>query len=183
MLLPPRAALLLVDVQHAIDHPSWGTRNNPGAEDAIGRLLARWRAEERPLFHIHHVSREPGSTFRPGQRGVLPKEATAPLAGEAVVVKHTPSAFAGTSLETALRAAEVEALVVTGFITNNSVETTVRVASTLGFLVWVVSDATATFGRRDLDGREWSAAEIHALSLANMSGEYATVVSAASLLG
>ena len=61
-------------------------------------------------------------------------------------------------------------------------KTTVRVAATLGFRVWVVSDATATFDRRDLDGRAWQAEEVHALSLANMSGDYAVVVETESLL-
>jgi len=182
--LPPKnAALVLIDVQHAIDDPSWGRRNNRGAEDNIAALLRQWRHDGRPVIHVQHVSREPRSTFRPGQRGVEFKEATAPLAGEAVVQKHTPSAFADTDFERRLRDQHVDALVVTGFITNNSVETTVRVAATLGLRIWVVDDATATFDRRDGGGRLWCAEDVHALSLANMSGEYATIMSTRELLG
>jgi nicotinamidase-related amidase len=177
-----RAALVLIDVQQAIDDPSWGRRNNPEAEANIGRLLERWRARGWPVIHLQHVSRGPASTFRPGQPGVDFKPATAPRPGEPVVVKHTPSAFARTDLGALLEAQRVPALVVTGFITNNSIETTVRVAATLGFPVWVVSDATATFDRQDLDGRHWRAEEVHALSLSNLSGEYATVVSTEDLL-
>jgi nicotinamidase-related amidase len=130
--------------------------------------------------HVHHLSREPGSTFRPGQPGVEPKPATAPGPGEPVVVKHTASAFAGTQLSALLEG--VRGLVVTGFITNNSVETTARVAATLGFEVRVVSDATATFDRRDLEGRLWRAEDVHALSLSNLSGEYASIVSTDDVL-
>jgi nicotinamidase-related amidase len=169
-------------VQRAIDDPSWGRRNNPDAEDNILRLLAHWRAGGWPVFHVQHVSREPASTFRPGQPGVELKPATAPLAGEPIVVKSTPSAFAGTGLEALLAARAIRALVVTGFITNNSVETTVRVAATLGYEVRLVEDATATFDRRDLAGRLWRAEEVHALSLSNLSGEYAAVVSTDAVL-
>jgi nicotinamidase-related amidase len=181
---PPRdAVLVLVDVQLAIDDPSWGRRNNPGAEAEIARLLASWRTRRAPIVHVRHVSREPRSTFRPGQPGVDFKPVTAPRAGEAVIEKHTPSAFAGTGLDSLLRdTIGARALVVTGFITNNSIETTVRVAATQGFAVWVVADATATFDRVDLDGRAWRAEEVHALSLSNLSGEYAQITTTAALL-
>lgn len=68
-------------------------------------------------------------------------------------------------------------LVVTGVLTNNSVEATVRMAGNLGFDVRLVSDATATVDKRDLSGKVWPAEDIHAISLANMAGEYATVFS------
>jgi nicotinamidase-related amidase len=169
-------------VQRAIDDPSWGRRNNPQAEANIGRLLERWRARGWPVVHVQHVSREPASTFRPGQPGVDFKPATAPREGEPIVVKHTPSAFAATGLAALLEERDARALVVTGFITNNSVETTVRVAATLGFQVQIVADATATFDRRDLAGRRWRAEEVHALSLSNLSGEYAAVITTDDVL-
>jgi len=169
-------------VQRAIDDPSWGRRNNPEAEANIGRLLDRWRARGWPVVHVQHVSRDPASTFRPGQPGVEFKPATAPRPNELVVVKHTPSAFAATQFGAVLEERRARHLIVTGFITNNSVETTVRVAATLGFQVQVVADATATFDRRDLAGRLWRAEDVHALSLSNLSGEYADVVTTDDVL-
>ena len=60
--------------------------------------------------------------------------------------------------------------------TSNSVEATVRMAGNLGFETYVVSDATFTFDKRDLSGRLFAAEDVHALALANMHGEYASVV-------
>lgn len=170
-------ALLIIDVQKGIDDPSWGRRNNPEAEANIGRLLDAWRAAAKPIFHIKHNSTEPESTYRPGQPGNDFKAEACPLPGEIVIEKTTNSAFIGTDLERRLRDAGIHTLIVTGVITNNSVEATVRMAGNLGFDVYLVSDATATVDKRDLEGRFWPAEEVHALSLANMHGEYATVIS------
>ncbi len=63
------AALIVIDVQKAIDHPSWGMRNNPEAESQIAALLSAWRAAGWPVYHIRHDSLEPQSHYRPGQPG------------------------------------------------------------------------------------------------------------------
>ena len=99
-----------------------------------------------------------------------------------MIEKSTNSAFIGTSLEGELRAKGVDSVVITGVITNNSVEATARMAGNLGFHAVVVSDATATFGRRDYDGVWRTAREVHAMSLANLDGEYAEIVDTESML-
>ncbi len=98
------------------------------------------------------------------------------------MTKHTNSAFIGTDLDSLLRKRGISCLVVCGVITNNSVEATARMAGNLGYETYVVSDATATFDKQDFDGRPRSAEEVHAMALANLQGEYATVVSTAQLL-
>jgi nicotinamidase-related amidase len=62
---------------------------------------------------------------------------------EAVLDKLTLSAFAGTSLELALRGAGVEAIAMVGVATEIGIEPTVRHAGDLGFIPVVVSDACA----------------------------------------
>ncbi len=179
--MPP--ALLIIDVQNAIDDPSWGNdRNNRDAEANIARLLEQWRACGWPLFHVRHVSRDSRSTYRPGQPGCDFKPEVAPLPGERVIEKSANSAFIGTSLERDLRDAGVSEVVITGVITNNSVEATARMSGNLGFPTIVVSDATATFGRPDYDGIWRTAQEVHAMSLANLEGEYARILSTEGVL-
>jgi nicotinamidase-related amidase len=174
--LPASAALVVIDLQKAIDAPYWGPRNNPEAERNVATLLARWRATGRPIYHVKHDSREPQSAYRPGQDGNEFKDEVKPLPGETVVAKRINSAFVGTDLEARLTRAGHTLLVVTGVLTNNSVEATVRMGGNLGFEILLVSDGCFAVDKRTLDGRLFKAEDVHALSLANMSGEYAQVV-------
>lgn len=180
--LPQDAVLVLIDLQKAIDHPSWGQRNNPDAEKNVAALLESWRMSKRPVYHIRHDSTEPASHYRPGQPGNEFKPEAQPLDSEITIAKRTNSAFIGTGLEASLRAAGQTILVVTGVITNNSVEATARMAGNLGFDTFLVEDACFTFARRDWDGRFRTAAEVHAMSLANLDGEYCTVTRTAQVL-
>lgn len=116
------AALLVIDMQQAIDDAVWasaGPRNNP-------------------------------------------------LAGETILSMHTANAFLSTDLEARLKSARITSLVVAGVITNNPVESTVRMAAEMGFDVTVVEDAVFTFARRDRRGHQGTADDVHALSLANL---------------
>lgn len=175
-------ALLIIDVQRAIDDPNWGGRNNPHAEQTMAELLAFWRARAWPVIHVRHDSEEPDSTYRPGQPGNDFKPEVTPLPGETVVVKTTNSAFIGTGLRERLQSSGVTKLAVTGVITNNSVEATVRMAGNLGFETFLVEDACFTFGRTDWRGVARTADDVHAMSLANLHGEYCTVLTARELM-
>jgi nicotinamidase-related amidase/GrpB-like predicted nucleotidyltransferase (UPF0157 family) len=179
------SALILLDMQKAIDDPFWskdGPRNHPNAELTALRLIEAWRIAGQPIYHVRHDSVDPQSTYRPGQPGNEFKPGFEPRGGEALIVKRTGSAFTGTGLEAALRQRGLTKLVVAGVITNNSVESTVRHAGTLGFEVTLVEDACFTFARRDWYGRLCSAAEVHAMSLANLAGEYCRVSTSAEVL-
>lgn len=176
------AVLLIIDVQQGFDEPSWGARNNPQAEQNIAKLLKHWRVQERPVVHVQHLSLEPGSTLREDQPGSAFKPETAPRADEPVYQKHVNSAFIGTSLEDDLRSKQYDTLVIVGLTTNHCVSTTARMAGNLGFKTFVISDATATFDREGLDGTIHKAHDIHAISLASLHGEFATVLSTNAIL-
>jgi hypothetical protein len=55
-------------------------------------------------------------------------------------------------------------------------------AGNLGFDTRLVRDATWTFDRVGPDGDAHSAEEIHAMTLANLNGEFARIVSAAEAI-
>lgn len=162
--------------------PSAGQRNNPDAERNIATLLEAWRNAGALVVHVRHISRTVGSPFWPGQRGVEFQELLAPLPSEHVVEKNVPDALINTGLERWLRVRGVTQLVVVGVSTNNSVEATARTAGNLGFETQVVSDATFAFDKVDYAGTKRTAAEVHAMSLANLDGEYATITTTERLL-
>jgi nicotinamidase-related amidase len=115
------------------------------------------------------------SPLRPGQPGNDFKACATPLRGERVIEKRVNSCFIGTSLEADLRRGGHETLVIVGLTTNHCISTTARMAGNLGFITWVVSDATATFDRVGPDGAAHSAEQIHAFALSDIHEEFATV--------
>lgn len=182
MELQASAALIIIDQQKGILQPRLGRRNNPQAEQRILDLLGLWRRTARPVIHVQHLSREPGSVFWPEQEGVEFQERFLPQDGEWLIQKQVPDAFCATGLETRLRQAGIGQLVIVGVATNNSVESTARTAGNLGFAAWVAEDACFTFDKADYFGTLRMAEDVHGMSLGNLHGEYATVVSSAQIL-
>jgi nicotinamidase-related amidase len=180
--LPPNATLVVIDVQKAFDEPRWGRRNNPQAESNIARILAAWRKAGMPIIHTQHCSTEPDSPLRPDAPGNAIKEIASPLPTEPVLRKNVNSAFIGTDLESRLRTERVNTVILVGITTDHCVSTTARMAGNLGFHTFVVSDATATFDRTGPDGEDYRAEEIHAVNLASLHKEFATVIDTKTLL-
>jgi len=146
------------------------------------RLLAAWRRSTRPVFHVQHLSLEPNSPLRPDHPGHEIMDCVKPQNGELLFQKHVNSAFIGTDLEQQLREHGYDTLAIIGLTTAHCVSTTTRMAGNLGFRALVVSDATAAFDMVGHDGRLYLAEEIHAVSLAALNGEFATVVETETLL-
>lgn len=183
--LQKEAALLIIDVQKAIDNPDWskyGLRNNPDAEKNMAVILKMWRELGRPIIHVKHESKEPNSTYRPGQVGCDFKECVKPLPGEHIIIKHVNSAFIGTNLEALLKKLNISCVVIFGVITNNSVDASVRMSGNLGFDTFLVEDACFTFAKPDYNGQIRTAEEIHAMTLANLNKEYCQVISTNDLI-
>ncbi len=177
-------ALIVIDVQRAFDEweAAGQRRNNPDAIHRIADLLAAFRQAGAPIFHVRHEGTRPGSSFLPGGTGfaVRPEAREAP--GEPVLVKRVNSAFIGTDLESRLRMAGIQRLVICGVTTNHCVETTTRMAGNLGFDVSLARDATWTFDRTGPGGDRHAAEDIHAMSLANLHDEFARIVWTAEIV-
>ncbi len=178
----PNTALILVDIQEGLDDPRMGKRNNPDAEANCLKLLATWRAAERPIVHIQHLSVEPNSPLRPEAPGAKLKAGFEPLESEPHFTKSVNCAFIGTELEDHLRANNIEQVVICGLTTNHCVSTTTRSAGNLGFNPILVGDATAAHERAGYDGTHYDADTIHAVALASLHNEFATVVNTAELV-
>lgn len=174
--------LIIIDMQQCMADPAAGQRNNPHAEDRIADLLAAWRAHGATVVHVRHISRSAGSMFAPGQSGSAFQERLAPRSGEHVIEKNVPDAFVNSGLERWLHMRGMTHLVIAGVSTNNSVEATARSAGNLGFQIQVLSDATFAFAKTDYAGTARSADEVHAMSLANLEGEYAAIVTSGEVI-
>ena len=99
-----------------------------------------------------------GARYPRVQESLLDAQRTAePHSGESVYEKSASNAFMGTSLEEDLRSRGIDTLVVAGLVTDHCVSSTARMASDLGFMVTVVSDACATHERIGHDGRAMTA--------------------------
>ncbi len=180
--IPLNTALLIIDVQQGFNDPKWGPRNNPEAETKMAQLIDLCRNKQMPVIHIQHCSIAPDSPLSPELPGVVFKPEVAPVEGEPVFKKTVNSAFIGTDLESSLRENDIEHLVIVGLTTDHCVSTTTRMAGNLGFKVWLVSDATATFDRKGPDGKSYSAEDIHTIHIASLNGEFCEVVTTDALI-
>jgi nicotinamidase-related amidase len=178
-------------------------RSTPNLEPNITSLLAAFRAQGLPIIHIHHVNTKNDSSLwyeatRP--TGVLPMEYVAPKDDELVLRKYSKSSAFGaflvsdgtTSLSEVLDARGIKTVILVGISSAHCVNSTARSASDLGLSVVVVGDATAThasdavdFGGTKGDGRDgisWGAETAHAVSMAQLQGEFADVVTTTEVL-
>jgi len=173
-----RPALLLVDIQKGFDNIDYwgGQRNNPGAELKASELLKAWRAHQLPIFHIQHCSTNPVSPLHKTNAGNAFNELVTPMQGEVVIQKNVNSAFIGTDLQARLDEAKITTLVIVGLTTDHCISTTTRMAGNLGYQTFLVADATATFNKKGVDGKNYPAELIHETALASLNEEFATVV-------
>ena len=99
-----------------------------------------------------------------------------PINGEPIIKKNVSSAFIGTDLKERLDKEKITKLVIVGLMTDVCVSTTTRMAGDFGFENYLVSDATATFSKKGLDGQTFSAEIVHKTALASLNDEFATIV-------
>jgi nicotinamidase-related amidase len=175
-------ALLIIDLQN--DYFPGGAMELEGPQSAAeqaGKVLAKFRKEGAPVFHVRHLAVRPGATyFLPGTPGAEIHEAVRPLENEVVVEKNFPNAFRGTALQNYVDKHKVKHLVVAGMMTHMCVDASVRQASDLGYKVTLLADACATRAQ-SYGGEKVPARQVHTAFLAALDGFYARVVSADEL--
>ena len=177
-----KKALIIVDVQKAFDDKHCGERNTLNAEENISKILQCWREKGWLVIHIQHTSDNPNSLFYQKNEGVYIKEIVKPINEEVIITKKVNSSFIDTNLEDYLKINEIETVVITGLTTPHCVSTTTRMSSNLGFVTYLISDATAAFGMKDQNDTYYDAATIHNISLATLHDEFATILTTEQLI-
>lgn len=175
--------LLLIDIQndyfkdgcHPIEDSLEVAKNT-------ARLLSHFRRNHLPIFHVQHISTAESPFFCPDTKGADFYSLTAPLAGEAVFIKHTPDSFFETGLADALAQAGVTKLVVMGMMTQMCIDTTVRAARCHGLKILLPQDGCAA-DELIWQGQRISPKEVQRSFLAALSGSFAEIITTDECLG
>ena len=176
-------ALLLVDIQKAFlekDYPGL-IRNNEHAEFICGKILKKWRTLDLPIIHVRHSSTNPESKLHKSRPGFEFNDYVTPLENEMVLTKEVNSAFIGTNLENILIKSHIDTLVIVGMTTNHCISSTVRMSGNLGFDTYLISDSTACYNTKGLNGEIIDCNTIYNSALASLQEEFATVIDSKEL--
>jgi ureidoacrylate peracid hydrolase len=174
-LVPGRAALLFIDVQNFSCHPDgaeWALMDAVERAEKKDPFLTLMRNEVLPrMRRLQAGCRDAGievlyttieSLTKDGRDRSLDYKITgfnvprgswdgkvvdeiAPGEDEIVLPKSSSSVFISTNIDYVLRNLGVQQLVVSGVLTDQCVESAIRDACDLGYLVTQVTDACATF--------------------------------------
>ncbi|MFH1861551.1 MAG: isochorismatase family cysteine hydrolase, partial [bacterium] len=150
------SALLVIDMQNFFLEPAAPAFMESGVAilPNVQRLIAAFRQAGRPVIYTTHVHKPDGSDAgimkwwwremcREGHSEAQVHTAITPQPHEKVIAKHRYSAFYNTDLETILRCAKIEDLVICGVMTNLCCESTARDAFYRDYRVFFMADATA----------------------------------------
>lgn len=172
-------ALILIDIQN--DYFPGGKMelvNMTQAAEKAKQLLAQFRKNGETIIHVQHIANNAGATFfLPETDGAEIHASVKPVAGEPLIVKHTPNSFHQTNLHELLQKLGVDTVTIVGAMTHICIDSTAKAAFDLGYKAIVIADATAT---RDLtiDGVTVPAKQVQAAYLAGLSFVFAQVQNA-----
>ncbi len=140
------------------------------------RLLARARQAGVPVIHIQQTNKPGRPIFDPNGPYFDFAPEAGPLAGEMVIPKLLPNAFAGTTLDEALKKIGRKDIIVSGYMTHMCVSATGRAGFDLGYRVTVIADACATRDLPDGCGGTVAAGTVHRVALAELADRFCCVV-------
>jgi ureidoacrylate peracid hydrolase len=180
---PAHAALLIIDMQNYTAHPHGGQRAAMSAEAReahygfflrmlretvvpnLRRLQAACRAARIEVIFtvIESLTQDgrdrsldykiSGLSVPRGSWDAQVLDELAPVGDEMVLPKTSSSVFISTNIDYVLRNLGVRSLIVTGGLTDQCVDSAVRDACDLGYLVTCVIDACATLTQ---DRHDWA---------------------------
>ena len=154
---------------------------NPNAEFICGEILNKWRILTLPIIHIRHSSTNKNSKLHASSKGFEFNDYVKPLKNEMVLTKKVNSAFIGTDLEKILSESKLKTLVIIGMTANHCISSTVRMSGNLGFETYLISDSTACFNSKGLDGETIDCNTIYESAIASLNEEFATILNSKEL--
>lgn len=177
-----KSALVIIDAQ--LEYTK-GNLPLAGVDAAIveaAKLLTLARNSGVPVFHIvQHAPAGRPLFAEDGPTAAIVRELT-PAAGEVVVRKNLPNAFAGTDLDALVKSTGRSELILAGFMTHMCVSATARAALDLKYRATVVANATATRDLPDPLGGVIPASVVHRTALAELADRFAIVVKDTAVL-
>jgi nicotinamidase-related amidase len=168
---PAKTALLIVDVQNRTfndaardQHPYFHREVKERVLPNLQRLIAACRTSGAEVMYtmIGNLTRDgrdrsldyklSGFFVPKGSWEARVVEAIAPAGDDIVLPKTSSSLFNSTNVEYLLRNIGIETLAVTGLLTDQCVDHTVRDAADRGFYVVCIADACATYTKERHEG-------------------------------
>lgn len=180
-LVAAKTAVVLIDYQQEYRSGPLALPDEASVTPVACRLRAWAELSGITVIHVLHRAAAGAALFGEGAPGAAPLAGLVPAAGETVIYKHLPSAFAGTGLAEALQMRSIDTLLMAGYMTHNCVDSTAREAFHRGYRVGVVADASATRDLPGADGKPIPAATVHAATLAGLGDRIAEIVEMATL--
>lgn len=143
---PTKRALIVIDVQN-----EYVTGNLPieypdvqASLKHIGRAIDAAHAHNIPVIVVQNTAPAGAPIFVKDTEGWKLHEVVATREYDHYVEKALPGAFTNTDLEAWMREHNIDTLAVTGYMTQNCVDSTIKQAVHLGFAVECLSDATGS---------------------------------------
>ncbi|CRM57443.1 cysteine hydrolase family protein [Pseudomonas sp. 25 R 14] len=177
-----KSALLVIDFQNEY---FTGKMPIPDGAKALAntRELIKFADDHNmPVYHVQHIAPAGSAVFAIDGETVKFHPDMQPRANDTVVQKTTVSVFASTELDSRLKKAGIQNLIITGLMTHACVAGAARDAAPLGYNVLVASDASATRAITRVNGDKVDKDALHKGALAEIEDTFGDVMTTAQIL-
>lgn len=168
------SALIMIDCQNTYRE---GIMQLTGVDAAMleaARLLNMARELNIPIFHIRHDAGSGSPYDIDAAIGAFCDEVK-PIKGEAVITKNYPNSFFNTDLDQQLKAANINSIVLAGFMTHMCINSTAHGGFNLGYAVTVVASACASRPLQTAESKVLTAQQVHDGAIASTRDLYAAI--------
>jgi len=171
-----KKTIILVDVQN--DYFTGGKCELYDIEKTAAvaaLLLEESRRNGDEVIFIQHVNMNPNASFfGEGTKGCEIHDSVKPLSNEKIFIKHKPNSFYETGLDEYLRSKGISDLIICGMMTHMCIDTTVRAAKELGYVVKLFENACTTKSL-NFDVEVFSAKTVHKVFMAALNGSFCEI--------